>query len=330
MSRPITLFTAQFSDMPLDNLCQLAKDCGYNGLELSTLGGYLDIEKASQNQKYCDSILEKLAQYDLKLWAISNHFAGQLVCDLNNDSRTDAFAPAAYAGDAEGKRAWAIGSMKASAKAAANLGVKVVTGFTGSPIWHLIYSFPPVDPNDIEKGYQYFADQFNPILEEYAKYGIKFALEVHPSEIAFDLHTAARTLDAIDHRPEFGFNLDPSHLIWQGVDPVKFIKAFPDRIYHCHIKDAAMNLDGENGILGSYLNFGEEKRGWDFRSPGHGQVNFEAIIRALNRISYTGPLSVEWEDCGMDREYGAKDACSFTRKLDFNASKQQFDSVFES
>ncbi len=329
MARPVTLFTAQFSDMPLDDLCRMAKSCGYDGLELATFGGYLDIEKAAEDQAYCDALLAKLDSYGLKLWAISNHFAGQLVCDPNNDSRSDAFAPACCAGNAEAKREWGIKCMKASARAAKNLGVKVVTGFTGSPIWHLFYSFPPVGPNDIADGFKFFADKFNPIMDEYGKYGIKFALEVHPTEIAFDLYSAKMALDAIGNRPEFGFNFDPSHLFWQGVDPVKFLQEFPDRIYHCHIKDAAVSLDGKSGILGSHLNFGDVGRGWDFRSPGHGGIDFEAIIRQLNRINYAGPLSVEWEDCGMDREFGAKDACQFTRRIDFRSSNQNFDSVFK-
>ncbi|MCQ2379281.1 MAG: sugar phosphate isomerase/epimerase [Victivallaceae bacterium] len=329
MARPVTLFTAQFSDLPFDELCALASDCGYDGLELATFGGYLDIEKAAKSAKYCDTLLKKLDKYGLKLWAISNHFAGQLVCDLNCDARSDGFAPAQYAGNAEAKRAWGIRCMKASAKAARNLGVDVVTGFTGSPIWHLFYSFPPVDPGDIENGYRYFAEKFNPILDEYEKHGIRFALEVHPTEIAFDLFSAERALEAVGGRKEFGFNFDPSHLFWQGVDPVKFIKRFPDRIYHCHIEDAAVELDGESGILASHLNFGDPRRGWDFRSPGHGQIDFEAIIRTFNQIGYAGPLSVEWEDCGMDRKFGARDACSFVRELDFQPSQQSFDGVFK-
>jgi sugar phosphate isomerase/epimerase len=209
------------------------------------------------------------------------------------------------------------------------MGVKVVNGFTGSPIWHMLYSFPPVSDQMIADGFKYFADIWNPILDEFDRYGVKFALEVHPTEIAFDLHTAAMALEALDHRPAFGFNYDPSHLLWQGVDPVMFLREFPERIYHCHIKDAIVTLDGRSGILGSHLNFGQPNRGWDFRSPGHGGVNFEEIIRELNRIGYQGPLSVEWEDSGMDREYGARDACEFVRKIDFAPSSIAFDAAFE-
>ncbi len=329
MSRPITIFTGQWADVPFEKLCQMMKSFGYDGLEIACWGDHLDVFKAASDQSYCDEKRRVLEKYGLNVWAISNHLAGQLISDPNFDGRSDIFAPTEYAGDAEAKRQWAIDSMKSAAHAAKNLGVKVVNGFTGSPIWHMLYSFPPVSDEMIEDGYRRFAELFNPVLDEFAKCGVKFALEVHPTEIAFDIHTARRTLEAIERRPEFGFNFDPSHLLWQMINPVKFIEAFPSRIYHCHIKDAALQLDGVNSILASHLNFGQAQRGWDFRSPGHGQVNFEEIIRALNRVGYNGPLSIEWEDCGMEREYGAKDACAFARKLDFNPSNLQFDAAFD-
>jgi sugar phosphate isomerase/epimerase len=307
----------------------MAKEWGYDGLELACWGDHFDVYEAAANPDYCKGRHELLAKYGLKVWAISNHLAGQLVLDLNNDARSDGFAPADCAGNAEKKRAWAIENMKLAAKAAKKLGVGVVNGFTGSSIWHLIYSFPPVSPGDIEAGFKLFAEKWNPILDVFGECGVKFALEVHPTEIAFDLFSAQRAIDALDGRPEFGFNFDPSHLLWQGVDPVKFIKEFPDRIYHTHMKDAIVTLDGRSGILSSYLSFGDPRRGWDFRSLGRGGVNFEEIIRALNNIGYQGPLSVEWEDSGMDREHGAKEACEFAKKVDFAPSKMAFDAQFK-
>jgi sugar phosphate isomerase/epimerase len=186
-----------------------------------------------------------------------------------------------------------------------------------------------VPPAMIDGGFALLAERFHPILDVFAECDVKFALEVHPTEIAFDIHTAERALAALDNRPEFGFNFDPSHLIWQGVDPAKFIRKFPDRIYHVHVKDALVTLDGSSGILASHLNFGDPRRGWDFRSPGRGGVDFEAIIRALNDIGYDGPLSVEWEDSGMERERGAREACEFVRRLDFQPSRVAFDSAFD-
>ena len=328
MGRPVTLFTGQYADLPLETLCKKAKSWGYDGLELACWGDHVDVARAAKDPAYAKTRKTILADHGLKLFAISNHLAGQLVCDPNDDERSDGFAPPACAGSAEKKRAYAVQNMKDAALAAKNIGVKVVNGFTGSGIWHMIYSFPPVSDARLQKGFDDFAALWNPILDVFDKAGVRFALEVHPTEIAFDIVTARRALAAVKNRKAFGFNFDPSHLHWQGVDPVKFLKSFPDRIYHVHMKDAAITLDGESGILASHLNFGTPGRGWDFRSPGRGQVKFEEIIRTLNALNYSGPLSVEWEDAMMDREHGAAEACAFVKKLDFPKSDRVFDEAF--
>ena len=301
---------------------------GYDGIELACWGDHFNVQKALTEDGYCQGRHDLLAKYGLKCWAISNHLTGQLVLDVL-DSRTDDWVPAVLKGQPEKKRDWAIQEMKDTARAAAKMGLSVVNGFTGSSIWHLLYSFPPVSDATIQGGFDLLAERWNPILDVFGEVGVKFALEVHPTEIAFDLYSAQTALEALKHRPEFGFNFDPSHLIWQFVDPVAFIRAFPDRIYHVHVKDAARTLDGKTGILGSHLNFGDIRRGWDFRSPGRGQVDFEEIARALNTIGYEGPLSVEWEDPGMDREFGAAEAARFVKtKMSFTASGRGFDSAF--
>jgi len=328
MSRPVTLFTGQFADIPLEQLAPMAAEWGYDGLELCCWGDHVDVDLAAKNKTYAKSRKEILEKHGLKLYAISHHLAGQLVSDPNDDSRSDAFAPPECKGNAEAKRKWAVKTMKNTARAAKNIGVKVVNGFTGSPIWHMIYSFPPVSEKMVEDGFASFAKQWNPILDVFDKCGVKFALEVHPTEIAFDIVTARRALKALNYRKTFGFNFDPSHLHWQMVDPVKFLKSFPDRIYHVHMKDAALTLDGESGILSSHLNFGVPGRGWDFRSLGRGGIDFEEIIRTLNALNYSGPLSVEWEDAAMDRTFGAPEACEFVKMLDFPKSDRVFDEAF--
>lgn len=327
--RPVTLFTGQWADMPIEKLADKAASWGYNGLELACWGDHFDVKKGAKNLDYCKKHIAMLEKKGIKVWAISNHLAGQLVCDLNNDGRSDMFAPKELAGKPEEQRKWAVEQMILTARAAKNIGVKVVNGFTGSSIWHLLYSFPPVSQKMLDDGFKQFADLWNPILDEFKKCGVKFALEVHPTEIAYDIYTAKEALKAIGNRPEFGFNFDPSHLLWQMVNPVEFLKEFSDRIFHVHMKDAATQLDGKTGILASHLNFGDSRRGWDFRSLGHGHVNFEEIIRTLNKIGYNGPLSVEWEDCGMEREYGAKEACEFVKKHNFTPSNVQFDAAFD-
>ena len=329
MARAVTLFTGQWADLPLEKLAEKAKGFGYDGLELACWGDHFEADKAVADPKaYTKSRRDILAKHGLGVWAISTHLAGQLVCDPN-DFRTDGFAPKELWGKPEEKRAWAVEAVKRAARGAKALGVNVVNGFTGSSIWHLLYGFPAVDPKVIEEGFAFFAKMWGPILDECKNNGVRFALEVHPTEIAYDIVTARRALAALDNHPAFGFNFDPSHLLWQGVNPVKFIRAFPDRIFHVHMKDAGVYLDGESSILASHLPFGNHRRGWDFRSLGHGQVNFDAIIRALNDIGYKGPLSVEWEDSGMDREFGAKEACEFVKKVDFAPSAVAFDAAFD-
>ena len=327
MGRPITLFTGQWADLPLEELAKMASGWGYDGLELACWGDHFEVDRAVNEADYCDKKKKLLAKYGLEVYAISNHLAGQLVCD-SNDFRSEGFAPIDTHGNSEKMRLWAIEQMKNTARAAQKLGVEVVNGFTGSPIWHMLYLFPPVDQGVIENGYRIFAELWNPILDVFDECGVKFALEVHPTEIAYDIPTAEATLEALEYRENFGFNFDPSHLFWQGICPVKFIEQFADCIFHTHIKDCSVYSDGYRGILGSHLPFGDRRRGWDFRSPGRGQINFEEIIRVLNEIGYEGPLSVEWEDAGMKREAGAKEAVDFVKKLDFEPSEIAFDDAF--
>lgn len=329
MARPVTLFTGQWADLPLETLAEKAANWGYDGLELACWGDHFEVDKALSDDGYTQSRWDILDKYNLKCFAISNHLVGQAVCD-NIDQRHKSIVPD-YVwgdGDAEGVRQRAAEEMQNTARAAKKFGVNVVNGFTGSSIWHMIYHFPPTPPSMIDAGYKDFADRWNPILDVFDEVGVRFALEVHPTEIAYDIYTAELALEALNNRTAFGFNFDPSHFVHQFFDPVNFINRFPDRIYHVHVKDSKVRLGGTSSILGSHLQFGDYRRGWDFVSPGHGDVDQEGIIRALNRVGYTGPLSVEWEDSGMDREHGASEAVDFVKKSDFKSSDVAFDAAF--
>lgn len=330
MTRPVTLFTGQWADMPLETLASKASQWGYDGLELACWGDHFEIDRALNEDGYCQRQLDILEGNGLRCFAISNHLVGQAVSDpIDNRHRT--ILPDRIWGNGEpgGVQQRATQDMMDAASAAKKLGVDVVNGFTGSPIWHKLYFFPPTSNEEIDEGYRVFSQQWKPILDIFVQQGVKFALEVHPTEIAYDLVTFEHTLTALDNHPAFGINFDPSHLIWQGLDPVQLINRFPDRIFHVHIKDAATTLDGTNSILGGHLPFGDHRRGWDFRSPGRGEIDFESIIRALNRIQYQGPLSVEWEDSAMDREHGASEAAEFVAGLDFPSNNRAFDASFD-
>ncbi len=343
MPRPVTLFTGQWADLPLEKLAPLVKSMGYDGVELACWGDHFDVDAAANSKKYVHEKWALLKAHGLTCYAISSHLVGQAICD-NIDERHQAILPPDVwgNGDPEGVRKRAARKLITAAKAAraffdAKPGRRsaddfpvVVNGFTGSSIWHSIYAFPPTSQAYWDKGFADFGKRFGPILEAFDKVNVNFGLEVHPTEIAFDIASSQRAIEAVKGHPRFGFNYDPSHLGYQGVDYVKFIRAFGNRLYHAHMKDVWWGHgDGTVGVFGGHVGFGDARRFWDFRSLGHGDIKFEDIIVALNDVGYRGPLSVEWEDIRMDRVHGATEAAAFVRQVDFPSSALAFDAAFE-
>jgi len=330
MPRPITLFTGQWADLPLAELAPLAKRMGYDGLELACWGDHFNVQEALASDRYVHDKWALLKDHGLTSLAIGNHLVGQAVCDLI-DERHRSILPAHVWGDGdpEGVRQRAARELADTARAAAKFGVKTVTGFTGSSIWHATYAFPPTTQAYWDAGFADFGRRFTPILDAFEQAGVNFALEVHPTEIAFDIASTQRAIEAVQGHRRFGFNFDPSHLAYQGVDYVKFIRTFSDRIYNVHMKDVWWGKgDGTVGVFGGHTSFGDPRRFWDFRSVGRGMVDFESIIVALNDIGYHGPLSVEWEDSRMDRIHGATESAAFCRRLDFKPAAGAFDAAF--
>ena len=341
MPRAVTLFTGQWADLPFETMCQKAKEFGYDGIELACWGDHFEVDKALQDDAYCAGRWEILSRHGLSAYSISNHLVGQAVCDLIDERHKDILPPDVWGdGEAEGVRQRAAQKMIDTAKAcrrfidACPSGESfpaVVNGFTGSSIWHTIYAFPPTSQEYWQKGFDDFATRWTPILDAFDAVNVNFGLEVHPTEIAFDIASAERAVAAVNGHKRFGFNYDPSHLGYQGVDYTKFLYTFGERIYHVHMKDVWWDKgDGTVGVFGGHTTFADPRRFWDFRSLGHGDIDFEQIIVALNDIGYKGPLSVEWEDSRMDREFGAEEACDFVRDVDFPSSEIAFDAQFDS
>lgn len=340
MSRCVTLFTGQWADLPLDDLLPLVKQMGYDGVELACWGDHFEVGRALAEKDYAGKLWQKLSSHGLTCHAISSHLVGQAICDPV-DSRHQAILPPAVWGDGEpeGVRQRAAAEMQDTARAArrffdarpdAEVLAPVVNGFTGSSIWHALYAFPPTPQSYIEAGYADFARRWLPILDTFEEVNVNFALEVHPTEIAFDTATAERALASLGGHRRFGFNYDPSHLGYQGVDYVAFLRRLAGRIYHVHLKDVWWGHgDGSVGVFGGHTDFTDPRRYWDFRSLGHGDIRFEDIIVALNDIGYGGPLSVEWEDGRMDRVHGGTEAAAFVRRLDFKPNAQAFDAAFD-
>jgi sugar phosphate isomerase/epimerase len=330
MARPITIFTGQFADWPLEVFAEKASNWAYDGLELACWGDHFEVDKALEDDGYVAEKRQLLEKYDLSCSVISTHLVSQAVCDDPIDARHKGVLPPEIWGDGEpeGIRQRAEEEVKKTAHAAAKFGADTVVGFTGSSIFHMFAGWPPVSEEMIERGFSDFAERWNRIIDVFDDVGVRFAFEVHPAEIAYDFWTTQRALQAIDNRPGFGLNFDPSHLEWQFVDSPSFIHEFADRIYHVHMKDTRRTLNGRNGILSSHFESGDLRRGWDFISVGHGDVPFEGIVRMLNQIGYQGPLSVEWEDAGMNREFGAEEALKILRELSFEKAEASWDAAF--
>lgn len=342
MPRPVTLFTGQWADLSINDLVKMVPGMGYDGLELACWGDHFDVDQ-SEDPAYLKSLWDLLGDHQLDCFAVSNHLVGQCVCDNIDERHKAILADSIWGdGDPEGVRQRAAAQMCKTARAARkffdarpqSMGPvshpPVVNGFTGSSIWHALYAFPPTSQAYLNKGFDDFANRWLPILEVFDEVDVNFGLEVHPTEIAFDIATAQRALDAVRQHPRFGFNYDPSHLGYQGVDYERFIRLFGQRIFHVHMKDAWWGRgDGSAGVFGGHSDFGHPGRYWDFRSVGRGDIDFESVIVALNDIGYNGPLSVEWEDVRMDRVHGATESAAYVRQVDFAPSATAFDAAFD-
>jgi sugar phosphate isomerase/epimerase len=201
MARPVTLFTGQWADLPVAEMARKAASFGYDGLELACWGDHFDVVAATDDEAYCRNKRALLDEHGLGCWAVSNHLVGQAVCD-RIDERHRRILPDRVWGDGEGEgvQQRAAEEMMQTARAAKSMGVDVVNGFTGSSIWPHWYFFPPVTAEDVRAGFDDFARRWGPILDVFAECGVKFGLEVHPGEIAYDLHTTSTPRSAPSRR----------------------------------------------------------------------------------------------------------------------------------
>jgi sugar phosphate isomerase/epimerase len=329
MARPIVLFSGSRADQPLAALAAQAAEWGYQGLDLSTRGDHLEVQRALSEDDYCPDKLAALNRLELSVPVVSCHHVSHAICDPIGPQHRSLVPEYVWGdGDPEGVGQRAAEEVMATARAAQKLGASVLGGFAGSPIWSYVVGWPYPEADTVSEAFTEFARRFHPILDVCQECGLRYAFEVHPGQLAFDLYSAEMILDALDGREEFGFTLDPSHLHWIGVDPVEFVRRFRERIYHVHIKDVAIALNGRNSLLNSYFPKGDPRRGWDYRSPGRGGIDWEAFIRVLNEVHYEGPLAVEWSDAGMNRDFGAEEACKFVRRLDFEPPPNAGEAAF--
>jgi sugar phosphate isomerase/epimerase len=329
MARPVILYSGGWAYLALEELAPQVAEWGYQGLELCCWGDHFEVQRALSEDDYAANKLALLNRLDLAVPVVSAHRVSQAVCDVIDSRHRDLLPDYVWGdGDPVGVQQRATEEMMATARAAQRVGASLLSGFSGSPVWSYVAGYPAPNAALIDDAFREFAHRWEPILDVCSECGLRYAFEVHPGQIAFDLYSAERALDALHGREEFGFTFDPSHLQWLGVDPVEFVRHFRERIYHVHVKDLVVTLNGRTSLLGSYLPYGDPRRGWQPRSPGRGGIDWEGIIRALNEVGYEAPLSVEWKDPGMDRAHGAEEACKFVKRLDFEPPPRAGEQVF--
>jgi sugar phosphate isomerase/epimerase len=219
-------------------------------------------------------------------------------------------------------------------------------GFVGSPAncWSHWFLFPPL-PGNIE-GYdipdvrdvslELLVERFGPVWDECKKYGVTFDLECHPGERAMgDLESAG---DYINHMCKkgyegvVGFNLDGSHLEWQNVSVIQFIREFKDFIHCAHVKGVQVEREHcRGGRLGGHRGMGHWTNGWKFVTAGTARDanSLEEIFIELNRVGFDGAVSIEWEDNDADQFSGARSALANCRRADLPPSGMKHDEALK-
>jgi sugar phosphate isomerase/epimerase len=221
-----------------------------------------------------------------------------------------------------------------------------VPTFVGSPAhcWSHFFTFPPL-PSDIgghaipdvrDVSLELLVERFGAILDACKKYGVTFDLECHPSERAMgDLESAndyLKTMDKAGYGIVAGFNLDGSHMEWQGVSVIQFIREFGEHIHCAHVKGVqVIHEHTRGGLLGGHRPFGYWTNGWNFVTAGTARDanSLEEIFIELNRVGFDGAVSIEWEDNDAEQHAGARTALANCRRADNPPSGMRHDAMLK-
>ena len=297
MARPITLFTGQWADLPLEELAKKVSEWGFDGLELACWGDHFEVDKALEDDGY------------VRASGTCSSSTASRLGDQQPPGRPVRLRPDRRAPQEHPARPH-LGRRRSRRRAPARRRGGEEHGQGRQALWRehgqRLYRqqrvgqallLPAHQPGRHRRRLPGFCRPLDPDPRRVpGRRASSLASKCTPPRSPTTSTPSSARWQAVNSHPAFGFNFDPSHLVHQFVDPAEFIDAFPDRIFHAHVKDSQVTLTGRNSILSSHLNFGDRRRGWDFVSPGHGDVKWDPIIRALNRIGYQGPLSIEWED----------------------------------
>lgn len=303
-------FAANYAHLPLSAVAEIMSSHGYEMMEIPAYidNGQFDADEIVKGDN-AKELVKMLDGYGITISALSNHADSLLILGPWTED-TDGI----FKGTKEEKIKYGTDSLLKTAQAANALGVPVVNGFTGVTNWGRYFPFPYAGGWAAME--EDFVKYFVPILDKFKEYGVKFAVEPHPNNFIYDIHTAKRAIELIDNHPNLGFNLDPANLIYLGLKIENFIDALGDRIFHVHAKDG--EIVEHNIQYGGILMQGDWQRidrTFRFRIPGWGSVPWKKVITELSLVGYDYVLSYEHEDVTMSVGDGVEKVADFLKPL---------------
>ena len=313
-----------------------------HGLEIFTVathlqGQILGDEPSAKTLNFCSGKGEAKAAY--KAWRASG----------NNPPRTDPYFVPPEVGKLIHQEAFR--DLMACARYAGALSrlqnrKVALPGFVGSPAhcWSHWFLFPPLpekiegyDIPDVRKvSLELLVERFGPFWNECKKQGVTFDLECHPSERAMgDIESAGDYINHMNNagfKGVVGFNLDGSHMEWQNVSVIQFIREFQEFIHCAHVKGVWVAREHcRAGRLGGHRPMGHWSNGWNFVTAGTARDanSLEEIFIELNRVGFDGAVNIEWEDNDADQFAGARTALANCRKADLPPSGMKHDEALK-
>ncbi len=306
----IGVLTVLFGSMSFAKMIDYVSKLGIEAIELGT-GNYPG--SPHTNVKALLSSSKKLKEYKAKIKDKGLVISG-LSCHGNQLHPNKRIAQAHH------------NVLRDTVKLASKLGVKNVIGFSGCPGGSEKDKYPnwvtcpwPDDFTDILKWQ--WEDKLIPYWKKEAKFaadnGVRLAFEMHPGMSVYNTETMLRLRKECGNN--IGANFDPSHLFWQGMDPLVSLLKLKGCMYHVHAKDCRIDTDNTkaNGVLDTKSYGDEINRSWIFRTVGYGhsETFWRDFVSTLRLIGYDGVLSIEHEDSLMSSNEGFKKAVSFLKGI---------------
>lgn len=303
----IGIFNPVLQNKTLEEMCQIMSEKGVYSIEMGCGGSpgkaHCDPDVLLNDEAKFNEFKATLDKYNMNICAFSTHnnpvHPNKKIAEESDRELTNAF------------------------KMAQKMGVKTVVTFSGcpgdgpngeKPNW-VTCSWPEDFSEILEWQWK---ESLIPYWKEKAKeaesYGVRIAFEMHPGFCVYNVYTLLKLREAVGS--VVGANFDPSHLIWQGCDPVASIRELGkhDAIFHFHAKDTKMDIYNTaiNGVLDTRHYSDEINRSWKFRSVGcgHDVLFWKDIVAELRLAGYDGVLSIEHEDSLMSTMEGLDQAIS--------------------